>query len=744
MTKFFIFILIFQGLHVFAQGSLEGTITTEADEALVSANIYMPEIVKGTVADNTGRFLITNIKAGNYKVEISFIGYETQSYDITIRDEQTSLLNSKLKDGPIQLADLVVTGLPNRPLNTLSQADIKLRPINTSQDILRIVPGLFIGQHAGGGKAEQIFLRGFDIDHGTDITIEVDGMPVNMVSHAHGQGYADLHFLMPELVNSVDFDKGPYFMTKGDFNTAGYVSFQTKTKLDQNFIRAEGGNFGFVRMAGGVNLPMRNQKSNAYMASEFFRTDSYFNSSQKFHRFNLQTRFNRQLNSTADLQTGFSLFDSRWNASGQVPNRAVARGIISRFGSIDNTEGGNTGRMNIFLKTTHAFRNGSTLENQLFTTRYNFNLFSNFTFFLNDQVNGDQINQHEDRWIYGYKSHYAKSTAVLDKDLKTEIGGGVRYDVIKDISLSHTVKRKYLSTIKHGDIRQANLFAYWSETLALTDKFSINAAVRFDYLYFIYFDKLSSIQFAGVGKSTINPKLNFGYQLNQNTSFFIRTGSGFHSNDARVVVYASDKEGLPKAYSIDIGADVRLTPDLFLHAALWRLDMDQEFVYVGDEGVIEPSGKTTRHGLDVSFRYQFNAWLFADIDANFTKPRSTERPKGENYIPLAPLVTSIGGLSTHREFGFNGSLRYRYMADRPANEDNSVVAQGYVITDVILNYTKASYSIDLSIENIFNQKWKETQFDTASRLENENQSVSEIHFTPGTPFAFKIRFTKTF
>jgi len=458
----------------------------------------------------------------------------------------------------------------------------------------------------------------------------------------------------------------------------------------------------------------------------------------------LQARFNSQINATTILQTGFSAFNSKWDASGQIPERAIADGSISQFGSIDNTEGGNTGRYNLFAKTIHTFKNGSTLENQLYASKYDFSLFSNFTFFLNDPVNGDQIHQQEGRWIYGYKSSFATSGQLFGKDLKTEIGGGFRYDVINDIALSHTVKRALLNDVKCGDIRQANLSAYWSETLALTNKLSINAALRFDYLNFSYFDKLNTIQPDAVGKSILNPKLNLNYQFNRKINLFARAGTGFHSNDTRVVVAQSGKEILPKAYSFDIGADMKLLPNLFVHTALWQLDLDQEFVYVGDEGVIEPSGKTTRQGIDLSVRYQFNSWLFADVDLNFTKPRSKEAVEGENYIPLAPLATSIGGLSFQRKEGFNGSLRYRYMGDRPAVEDNSVIAKGYFIADAILNYTKAGYAIGLAVENIFDQQWKETQFNTESRLKNEAQPVSEIHFTPGTPLAFKIRFTKTF
>ena len=204
------------------------------------------------------------------------------------------------------------------------------------------------------------------------------------------------------------------------------------------------------------------------------------------------------------------------------------------------------------------------------------------------------------------------------------------------------------------------------------------------------------------------------------------------------------RDALPKAYGVDLGADIKLTPRLLFHTALWRLDLAQEFVYVGDEGIVEPSGKTKRTGIDFSFRQQLNEWLFLDGDVSLSKPRSQEETKGQNYIPLAPTFTSIGGVSFRKSNGLNGSLRYRYMGDRAANEDHTVVARGYFIADAVVNYTRPGFEIGLAIENLFNRSWKEAQFDTESRLKNETASVSEIHFTPGAPFSWRVTVTKYF
>jgi outer membrane receptor protein involved in Fe transport len=272
----------------------------------------------------------------------------------------------------------------------------------------------------------------------------------------------------------------------------------------------------------------------------------------------------------------------------------------------------------------------------------------------------------------------------------------------------------------------------------INNKLSFNAAVRLDHFTFNYANALTTdYQNQSVSKPIVSPKFNISYNASQNINLYIKTGIGFHSNDTRVVVAQDGKDILPKAYGIDVGSTFKLGDDLLLNAALWMLDLDQEFVYVGDEGVVEPSGKTRRKGIDISLRWQLMPWLYFDTDVNLTRPRSKEAPKGENYIPLAPTFSSIGGLTVRLKNGLNGSLRYRYLGDRPANDDNSVIAKGYFLADAVVKYTRRHFELSVTAENIFNVAWKEAQFNTESRLYNETDPVTEIHFTPGTPFFFK-------
>lgn len=639
----------------------------------------------------------------------------------------TVLLITQLAFAQQVLDSVVVSPNPGQQMAAISKADIALRKISNSQEVLRIVPGLFIGQHAGGGKAEQIFLRGFDLDHGTDINISVDGMPVNMVSHAHGQGYADLHFVIPELIDNVHFQKGPYYADKGNLATTGYVDFKTKNTLQQNMVKLEAGMFNTYRGVGMVNLLQKK----AYVAGEAMYSDGYFDHPQDFNRINLFAKYYDKLNANNTLSVSASTFHSKWNASGQIPERAVNEGLISFFGAIDPNEGGETKRTNVNVQ----LNTGAHLKNQLYYTAYDFELYSNFTFFNVDSINGDQIKQKEKRNLFGYNGSYTK---VFHK-LTSQLGVNVRYDRTHNSELSRTKNRKELiAPLKLGDIHELNTGIYLDETLQLNEKFSINTGLRLDNFSISYLDKLNNNSISKKNTSIASPKLNFYYHPNERTNIYLTTGKGFHSNDTRVVVQTNGRQALPAAYGADLGVVLKPARNVLLNFALWHLYLEQEFVYVGDEGVVEPSGRTRREGIDASVRYQPFKWLFADIDANYCHGRSIDDPKGENYIPLAPVFTSTGGVRLQSNKGFSGSLRYRYMYDRPANENKSVIAKGYFINDVVLNFAKRKYELSLTVQNIFNVKWKETQFDTESRLQNEPQPVSEIHFTPGTPLFIKI------
>lgn len=701
-----------------------------------------------TIADDNGYFNLKGFTPSAQTLVVTCIGYHLKKIATTelqfINNEAIIYLEPKVSS----LSEVMLSASSNGGIfKTISDLDIHLRPIINSQEVLRIVPGLFIGQHAGGGKAEQIFLRGFDIDHGTDINITVDGMPVNMVSHAHGQGYADLHFVIPELVDKVNFNKGPYFAQKGNFTTAGFVEFRTNNYLENNFVKAEGGHFGTFRGIAGINLLniKGNPRSHSlYFAGEGSFTRGYFDSPQDFSRVNGILKYHGRISSNTNLTASISGFSSNWKASGQIPERSVENGTIGFYGAIDNTEGGKTSRYNANLELLTNMPNGSSIHTQFYYTRYLFELYSNFTFYKEDPVNGDQVRQKESRNIMGYNGTYKKEFMLGNVKTESIAGIQLRLDDVNDIELTGT-KNRITNTrqIMLGHVHELNAGSFWEQRFSLTNKLDITPAVRADLFTNCYNDKLTPA-ILRTGSSIISPKLNLFYKANKNIQLYLYNGKGFHSNDTRVAVAQNGKKVLPPAYGTDLGIIFKPGKRLVLQSALWYLWLDQEFVYVGDEGVVEPGGQTRRYGLDLSARYELVNNLFADVDISLAKARTLAVPVRESYLPLSPAFTSIGGLTYRKASGWNGSLRYRYMHDRPANENNSVEAKGYFIADAAINYLTKKWEAGIAIQNLFNTKWKETQFDTESRLKNEPDPVSEIHFTPGTPFFARLSLTWLF
>ena len=725
MKQLLFFLLILLASHSFAQG-IKGVVMSHDKKPLVNATVYNLRSGAHEHSNENGFFFLRDAGRGD-SLRITHVSYAP----LTIVADADNL-QILLQPAAFQLDNVTITAAV-RHLNVIADIDLQTNPVNSSQELLRKVPGLFIGQHAGGGKAEQIFLRGFDIDHGTDINISVDGMPVNNVSHAHGQGYADLHFLIPESIGKIDFDKGPYYANKGNLATAGYVAFETKDRLDNSLVQLEAGKFNAFRTLGMFNL-VNNEKHAAWFATDYTKTDGFFDSPQNFNRLNLMGKYSAWLPSNDKISVSASHFTSKWNASGQIPERAT-HGLISRFGAIDDTEGGNTSRSNINLQFLKQVDENTFVKNTAYFSHYDFELYSNFTFFLNDPVNGDQIRQKEKRNIIGFQSELNRNFYLNKVDIDFQAGVGLRNDNISNIELSHTVNRKTtLEQIMLGDINETNLFGYANAELR-AGKWVINPGLRLDHLKFDYTDQLApDYKQQSQSKSVLSPKLNIIYNQNHRLQYFLKLGKGFHSNDTRVVVAEKGKKILPAAYGADLGIMWKPLPRLMLNAAAWYLYLEQEFVYVGDEGVVEPSGKSRRQGIDLGARYQLGKYIFINGDFTYTYARATEEPKGADRIPLAPRVTMAGAVAFKHPCGINAGIKTRYLGDRPANEDNSIVAKGYCITDASIQYQWKHFGIGIITENIFNAQWNETQFATTSRLKDEPEPVTEIHFTPGTPF----------
>ncbi|MCB0594950.1 MAG: TonB-dependent receptor plug domain-containing protein [Lewinellaceae bacterium] len=721
---------------------LEGKVVDQYGTPVPDAYVIKYSSTEHTHTNELGLFRLDGLQAGD-TINVSFVGFKTRQVILQEQDFAQHL-TVEMDETPINLEQVVISKKIST-LNQISTLDLENNPVNSAQEVLRKVPGLFIAQHAGGGKAEQIFLRGFDIDHGTDIGISVDGMPVNMVSHAHGQGYADLHFLIPETIENIDFGKGPYYASRGNFTTAGYVEFQTKEKLDNSLASLEYGQFNTLRAVGLFDLLGGNPGQNAYLATEYLLSDGPFESAQNFNRVNVLGKYTADLPNNGKLSFLASHFTSKWDASGQVPQRAIDAGLIGRFGAIDDTEGGATSRTNVALHHTKMISSNAFVKSRAYFTQYDFELYSNFTFFLNNPENGDQIRQVENRNIFGIESVLHRQYRLSGANLNLQAGAGLRYDQVKDNELSRTLNRKTtLEPIALGDINESNIYSFAEAELDL-GKVLINPGLRVDYFKFDYVDKLAALYSTRAeDKAFVSPKLNFIYNPNRNWQVFLKSGIGFHSNDTRVVVAQEGRAILPAAYGLDLGTAWKPLPRLWFNSALWYLFLEQEFVYVGDEGIVEPSGKTRRYGLELGMRWQLTDGLFFDSDVNYTIARAIDEPEGADYIPLAPDLTAAGGLVFQSPSGFSGGIRYRYIKSRPANEDGSITAKGYFVTDGNLNYTFRKATFSIIGENLLDTEWNEAQFATESRLRGEAESVEELHFTPGMPFFLRGKVTYRF
>ncbi|MDO9374481.1 MAG: TonB-dependent receptor [Ferruginibacter sp.] len=732
---------IFNSAQVLAQFNYSGKVTDANNtQNLPFVSLHVKGQSSTFIADKDGRFSFRS-KNDSAELTLSSLGYKQLTVTVSSGDG----LNIMLEREVLNMKDVVLVqrGAVTK-FQTLAKIDLDLNPVKNTQELLRLMPGLFIAQHAGGGKAEQIFLRGFDVDHGTDVEVSVDGMPVNMVSHAHGQGYADAHFIIPETIDQLDFGAGPYYAAHGNLNTAGYVSYGTFEKLPASRVHVEAGRFNTIRTLAMIDLLKKNKdKQNAYLAGEYYYTNGPTINHQHFNRMNLFGKYNLSISPRTELTASGSYFSSSWDASGQIPGRAVEQGIIDRFGSIDPTEGGITARMNANLVVAHDFENGLTWRNQAFYIQNKFSLFSNFSFFANDTINGDAINQAEYRNIVGFQSTLRKEYEWNNWAAITTLGTGLRSDATQDSKLTRVVKRSFRQNVKLGDIDELNFSTYLQQQLS-HGRWFVEAGLRFDRFQFSYFDKLQSTQQPARAKSILSPKINIQYALNPTVQLYVKSGKGFHSNDTRVVVANQGEAILPAALGGDIGVVLKPGKRLFVNVAAWHLHLQQEFVYVGDEGIVEPSGQTSRNGIDLVVRYRFAPFLFGSLNLNATRARAVHSPKGQDYIPLAPSLTSTGGLFYKGANGFGVGLNCRYIMSRPANEDNSITAKGYFITDASVNFTKQHFEIGLAVENLFNAQWNEAQFATLSRLRNESVPVEELNYTPGTPLFARVKLAYIF
>jgi TonB family protein len=639
-----------------------------------------------------------------------------------------------VQQGPDQSTLVLAT----RPISAASSfsvrdRDFQLRPIGSVQDILRVTPGLVVVQHSGGGKANQYFLRGFDADHGTDLALSIDGIPINMVSHAHGQGFSDTNFIIPEVVERVEITKGPYFANQGDFATAGAVNMVSRDDFEHSSLGfGVGGSLGHGAPSyrGLLIASPKFESTKATFAAEIGRSNGPFDNPENWDKYKLFNKLTLALTPTSSLTIGEMSYGGNWHGSGQIPARAVEQKIVSRFGSIDPDEGGNSARHQLSLQYKLRPNDNSELKALAYLASYRFNLFSNFTLALRDPDNGDEIEQVDRRTFYGGRVSYRVVHETRGIRFDTTIGADGRSDDIHE-ELWNALHRTELAQVRANAVHETFVGAFVNEELTPIKWLRLDAGGRADLLSFAVDNRLETTdpsapksgvdaahQFSPKASVVVTPLQKDEVQLDLYGNY----GHGFHSNDVRGAFTNPAVTPLTRAIGEEVGARTRLFGRWDLAAALWKLDLDNETVWSGDEGTTEVAGATTRKGIEIETRYELTRWLAADLDLTFSDSQFRENAGNGNGLALAPKQTWAGGVSARHELGpgvARGGLRFYGVGDRPATDDGAIVAPGFTQFDLHLGYRHRRFDLAFDVENLFNGQFRSAQFATTGRLRTE-------------------------
>ena len=725
-------------LHGQGGRTLHGSVVAAADgEPIADAVIRLlpPGRERITHSNASGRFEL-RAPDGPLRLLVARIGYAPDT--VAVAPAATTVV-ARLRESAFALDPITVAAEPAYAAassRTIRELDVLLRPRETAQELLRLAPGLVLAQHAGGGKAEQLFLRAFDADHGTDVEVTVDGVPVNMVSHGHGQGYADLHFLTPEAVRLGQVRKGPYDAEDGNLATAGAIEFRTRDRIERASVDLRAGTFNTAHGLAVAPFGGGPSEAGGYVMLSGHRSDGPALSPQGYQRLNGFAKLTAPLGGGAELVASASGFDSQWSASGQIPQRAVASGTISRFGSIDDSEGGTTSRYDLTVGVRSTSGGERRWEARAYAVKYDFSLFSNFTFFLDHPVLGDGINQTDDRWITGANGSYALPSRVFGAEGSTTVGLGLRSDWT-DVGLRRSVRRVVGERRVDAQVSEQHGYTWIRQDLRLAPAVRLQLGARADLFRFRVLDRLtgtpSDLPHASgtrVG-GLVSPKANLAVEVSRSTTLFANIGTGFHSNDARGVILAGPGATvLPRALGAELGSRYVWTGGSLALAA-WALDLESELTYVGDAGTTEPSGRTRRVGVDLEARVRLATGLWADADLNLSRGRFRDQPDGADLVPLAPTFTSTGGLTWSARERVSLGSRYRHIGERAADETGTIRALGSTLVELFASYRLGGAEILLAVDNLFDVDWNEAQFATTSRLRGEPAPVTELHFTPG-------------
>ena len=630
----------------------------------------------------------------------------------------------------------------------VTQQQLEARTVYRPGELLEAVPGLIVSQHSGEGKANQFYLRGFNLDHGTDLRTTIDGMLINQRSHSHGQGWTDLNFMIPELATLVEYRKGPFYAAEGDFSSAGAVNIKYANTLKQGIASIGLGQNGFARTFLADSPSLGDGK--LLYALELMRNDGPFSVGDNYRKRNGVLRYSQGTEGNGFNVTLMS-YDAKWHSTDQIPLRAVNAGALGRFDAVDQTDGGSASRHSLSGAWRQSSGTTSTQVNA-YLVASRLDLFSNFTYFLDSPAGGDQFTQPDRRVTAGLNASHSWASKVWGRDAENTLGLQFQNDNIRN-SLSRSIARQIVSTTRADRIVQRSLGVYFDNTTQWMDQFRTIAGVRVDR--FNAAVKSDNTANSGTSADTkVSPKLNLIFGPWQKTEFYASAGYGFHSNDARGTTITIDpKSGNPadkvaplvRSKGMEIGVRSELIAGLQSALSVYRLDFDSELTFAGDAGTTEAGRASRRLGFEFSNYYKPVSWLTIDADVSFAQARFRSNDPAGNRIPGAVEGVASLALAVDSLGPYFGALQLRYFGPRPLVEDNSVRSKSTATLNGRIGY-KFSPKLKFELEgfNLTNRKDSAIEYYYASQLKGETAPVSDIHFHPIESRSFRLTLTGNF
>ena len=757
-----------------SRGAISGRVADHTGAPLAEVTVSLTPLdhqspTASTLTSSSGEYKFEGVSSGPYRVVFTHLGFAEHSrprvdvsagaglrIDVTLQVALTTEVTVSGRGTFRNLAELEdpatnLVGLASSASEgAVTARQLERRPIQRAGEIVESVPGMGVTQHSGEGKANQYYLRGFNLDHGTDFSTMVAGVPLNLPTHAHGHGYTDANFLIPELVTGVQYFKGPYAADAGDFASAGGVHINYATLLDRPMTRVSIGGHGWSRVFAAASP--RALGGHLLAAAETARNDGPWDRPDEYRRVNSVLRYSRG-DSRNNLAITALTYTASWNATDQIPRRAIETRLLPRFGTIDDTGGGRTARY-----TLAAERQWSTASTRTrvsaFAVRYSLDLYSNFTYFLDDPVNGDQLHQVDRRFVTGARVAHDRIAMWKGRPVETRLGLQIRRDDIGRVGLYRTRARLLLSTVREDSVGLPSGGVWTDVNVRWTSWLRSVAGIRVDgSRYNVEADR--AVNSGRDAAAIVSPKASLVFGPWRGTELYANGGFGFHSNDARGATIAVDPaDGSPaervtplaRTRGTEIGLRTVALRGVQSTVALWRLALDSELVFAGDAGTTAASRPSRRQGIEWSNFAQLRRWLTLDADLAWSQARFTDgRPEGAHVPGSVERVASLG-MSVDRGERMFGSLRWRHFGSRPLIEDNSVRSHATSLLSAQAGHRLSKrLSLIVDVFNLLDARHSDVDYFYTSRLPGEPAGgVDDVHSHPVTPRTARVTLAVTF